>query len=429
MEKAIKILVIGNKDTNREEFINLMSSYGESENEDSIEINKEIFKFDDIDISSEQNFVGKLLKEQNDNIILLTVDYQKSNSYKELEDFYDKNKEKIENYFNVIAALNWDSYNKEVKENIVKSFAKKNNKKLFNFNLIKSINFERKFKSILTEYGKKYGKKTLIIEKEKEKLTKRCNNNNIYDCKIGFIGSKSGKTTLINCFKTGQFNPNIEQTTLMNQISKIITLKPKINTKFIPQENYEDSKKEQTIKEINEIKVNIELWDTPHVGINGENMNFVMMVAKKVDIIVYLFDNNNIDTLDDILNFWDKKISDNIIKETIFFIVENKTENKEEKEEKDIKEKRKNLYEDIDADGTFVTNAKEYTEVKNLIDEILIYYFSKIKVFKVEDIKKETENIEPKDNENKDKPNSTNNNSEKSNDKKENKKKKKCWIF
>ena len=104
MGEPIKILVIGNKDVNREEFISLMTSYGEFEGE-NIKIEKDIFQFDDINISSEQNFEEKISKDSNNNIILLTIDYLKSNSYKELENFYNNNKDKIEKYFNVITAL------------------------------------------------------------------------------------------------------------------------------------------------------------------------------------------------------------------------------------------------------------------------------------------------------------------------------------
>ncbi len=418
MQNPIKILIIGNKDTNKEQFIELMSSYGEPINEETIKIEGEDFQFDDFNIPLDKNFEDNLSKKSKNNIILLTIDYLKSDSFEELKQFYNNNKEKIDNYFNVITALNYDSPNKKVRERDIKQFAKSKNKQLFNFNLLKSNNFERKFKSILTEYGKKYDKEKLKkLVPEKEKLIERCNNN-IYKCKIAFIGSKSGKSTLIFCYKKNEFNAKLEETAVMKNMSKTITLKPKENTKFIKKERGEENKKE----EIKELKVNVELWDTPHLEKNGENLNFILQVAKNADIIVYLYDNNNIDTFNDILNYWDKKIKDNINKETLYYIVENKTENKEPN---DFEKKRKELCEDIDADGSFVTNAREYDEVSKLIDQILISYFKKINVLEVEEIKKKEE--EKKDVKNE----TTSNESKKSNDEIEQKpkSKKKCWIF
>ena len=430
MGEPIKILVIGNEDVNREEFINLMISYGEFEGE-NIKIEKDIFQFDDINISSEQNFEEKISKDSNNNIILLTIDYLKSNSLKELENFYNNNKDKIEKYFNVITALNYDSDNKQVEEIKIKRYAKSNKKQLFNFNLLKTINFERTFKSILTEYGKKYNKKTLILEKEKEKLTKRCKDN-IYECKIGFIGSKSGKSTLIESFISGKFNPELLKTSLIKDYSKTISLTPKENIKFFKKEIKEENNKNEKKEEIKELKVKVELYDTPHVETKGgEGMNFVLKVAQSVDIIVYLYDNNNIDTFNDILNFWDKKIHDTLNKETLFYVVENKTENKEQN---DLNKKREDLCEVIDADGFFITNAKEYDKVCNLINEILISYFQKINVLEVEDLKKEIEN---NNNKNEMTKNKKDDSKKKTNDNQNNKKedtnpkprKKFCGIF
>ena len=428
MGEPIKILVIGNEDVNREEFINLMISYGEFEG-DNIKIEKDVFQFDDINISSEQNFEEKISKDSNNNIILLTIDYLKSNSYKELENFYNNNKDKIEKYFNVITALNYDSDNKQVEEINIKRYAKSNKKQLFNFNLLKTIYFERTFKSILTEYGKKYNKETLILQKEKEKLTKKCKDN-IYECKIGFIGSKSGKSTLLESFISGKFNPQLISTTLIKDYSKTISLKPKENTKFLKKEIKEENNKNEKKEEIKELKVKVELYDTPHVETKGgEGMNFVLMVAQSVDIIVYLYDNNNIDTFNDILNFWDKKIHDTLNKETLFYVVENKTENKEQN---DLNKKRKDLCEVIDADGFFITNSKEYNEVCNLINEILISYFQKINVLEVENLKKEIENNNNKNEMTKNKNDSkekTNDNQNNEKDDPNNRKKKFCWIF
>ena len=201
----------------------------------------------------------------------------------------------------------------------------------------------------------------------------------------------------------------------MNNVSKIINFSP-------------DEGKEFSNEKSDNIKVKVELWDTPHVGPNNANMNFVMMVAKSVDIIIYLFDNNNNDTFNDIEE-WDSRIHNNITKNCIFYIVENRTENKNDNDNdanKLSKEKMENLAEriNVDFDNLLSTDASSNKDVNELINRIVSDYLLRVDIIKYKEVEKieEKENNVINDDKKKNDNNNNNNNGQSQN-------KKGCFLF
>ena len=400
-DKVIKICVLGNKDSKKEELINLFKQYGNTINNLKTRIYDFDFLFESFQIN-EGNWEEKV-NQKDINIALLCFDYRLKETFDEIKDFYLKNKNSFTNFYTALTGTFFEIQNKKVDEKKVKDFSKESELKLYNVSQIqlKSSNFEKQIKNLLREYATKYfpnlnleklGKTNLIAIKE----------NDYYVCKIGLIGSKAGKTTLANTYKTGIFNPNTNESTLMNNVSKIINYSP-------------DEGKEFSLEKSENIKVKVELWDTPHVGPNNANMNFVMMVAKSVDIIIYLFDNNNIDTFNDIEE-WDNRIHNNITKNCMFYIIENITENKNENENDINKTSLKKMIElaekvKVDTDSLLSTDASSPEKVNELINRIVSDYLLRVDVIKLkeEEIIKEKENKDIND----DKKKNDNNNNQK----------------
>ena len=406
-DKEIKICVLGNKDSKKEELINLFKQYGNTINNVKTRIYDFDFLFESFQIN-EGNWEEKVNK-KDINIALLCFDYRIKETFDEIKDFYLNNKNSFTNFHTALMGTFFEIQNKKVDEKEVKDFSKEKELKLYNVSQIqlKSSNFEKQIKNLLREYATKYfpnlnleklGKTNLIAIKE----------NDYYVCKIGLIGSKAGKTTLANTYKTGIFNPNTNESTLMNNVSKIINFSP-------------DEGKEFSNEKSDNIKVKVELWDTPHVGPNNANMNFVMMVAKSVDIIIYLFDNNNIDTFNDIEE-WDNRIHNNITKNCMFYIIENITENKNENENDINKTSLKKMRElaekvKVDTNSLLSTDASSPEKVNELINRIVSDYLLRVEVVKC----KEEEKIEEKKNNVIDDDNNNNNQSQK--------KKGFCFLF
>ena len=414
--KEIKICVLGNKDSKKEELINLFKQYGNSLNNSKIRIYDFDFLFESFQIN-EGNWEEKVNK-KDINIALLCFDYRLKETFDEIKDFYLKNKNSFTNFHTALMGTFFEIQNKKVDEKKVKDFSKESELKLYNVSQIqlKSSNFEKQIKNLLTAYGKKYSLPDLDFEKIGKTNLIAMKENDYYICKMGLIGSKAGKTTLANTYKTGIFNPNTNESTLMNNVSKIINYSPEKGKEF----SHEKS---------DNIKVKVELWDTPHVGPNNANMNFVMMVAKSVDIIIYLYDNNNNDTFNDIEE-WDSRIHNNITKNCIFYIVENRTENKNDNDNdanKLSKEKMKNLAEriNVDSDNLLFTDASSNKDVNELINRIVSDYLLRVDIIKC----KEEEKIEEKENNVNDdkKKNDNNNNNNNNNGQSQNKKG--CFLF
>ncbi len=410
-DKEIKICVLGNKDSKKEELINLFKQYGNTINNLKTRIYDFDFLFESFQIN-EGNWEEKVNK-KDINIALLCFDYRLKETFDEIKDFYLKNKNSFTNFYTALTGTFFEIQNKKVDEKEVKDFSKEKELKLYNVSQIqlKSSNFEKQIKNLLREYATKYFPK-LNLEKLGKTNLIAIKENDYYVCKIGLIGSKAGKTTLANTYKTGIFNPNTNESTLMNNVSKIINYSP-------------DEGKEFSLEKSENIKVKVELWDTPHVGPNNANMNFVMMVAKSVDIIIYLFDNNNIDTFNDIEE-WDNRIHNNITKNCMFYIIENITENKNENENDINKTSLKKMIElaekvKVDTDSLLSTDASSPEKVNELINRIVSDYLLRVDVIKLkkEEIIKEKENKDIND----DKKKNDNNNNQSQ------KKKDFCFLF
>lgn len=414
-DKVIKICVLGNKDSKKEELINLFKQYGNTINNLKTRIYDFDFLFESFQIN-EGNWEEKV-NQKDINIALLCFDYRLKETFDEIKDFYLKNKNSFTNFYTALTGTFFEIQNKKVDEKKVKDFSKESELKLYNVSQIqlKSSNFEKQIKNLLTAYGKKYSLPDLDVEKIGKTNLIPMKENDYYICKIGLIGSKAGKTTLANTYKTGIFNPNTNESTLMNNVSKIINFSP-------------DEGKEFSNEKSDNIKVKVELWDTPHVGPNNANMNFVMMVAKSVDIIIYLFDNNNNDTFNDIEE-WDSRIHNNITKNCIFYIVENRTENKNDNDNdanKSNKEKMKHLALgiNVDVDNLLSTDASSNKDVNELINRIVSDYLLRVDIIKY----KEEEKIEEKEKNviNDDKKKNDNNNNNKNG---QSQNKKDCFLF
>ncbi len=410
-DKEIKICVLGNKDSKKEELINLFKQYGNTINNVKTRIYDFDFLFESFQIN-EGNWEEKVNK-KDINIALLCFDYRIKETFDEIKDFYLNNKNSFTNFHTALMGTFFEIQNKKVDEKEVKDFSKEKELKLYNVSQIqlKSSNFEKQIKNLLREYATKYFPK-LNLEKLGKTNLIAIKENDYYVCKIGLIGSKAGKTTLANTYKTGIFNPNTNESTLMNNVSKIINYSP-------------DEGKEFSLEKSENIKVKVELWDTPHVGPNNANMNFVMMVAKSVDIIIYLFDNNNIDTFNDIEE-WDNRIHNNITKNCMFYIIENITENKNENENDINKTSLKKMIElaekvKVDTDSLLSTDASSPEKVNELINRIVSDYLLRVDVIKLkkEEIIKEKENKDIND----DKKKNDNNNNQSQ------KKKDFCFLF
>ena len=377
-DKTINILIVGNPDAKISELIPFFEKLGNKGENSYIKIYDYLIKFEPLNISKKGE-VENIPNIKDYNIIFLCFDYREDDSFDNIDNFYMKNKNK--DIFYGIIGFSFEVENKKVSKELIESFAKDNYINLYN--VVLHSTFERVFKTILEDYYSKKNAKKPISGTSKQKLQpNKEDDSDIYICKIGLIGSKTGKTTLSNTYKTGKFNPNTSESTLINNVTKIITYTP-------------DNKKKLKIpNETNNIKVKIELWDTPHVGRNWENMNFVMMVAKSVDVIIYLYDNNNKDTFYDIKQ-WDNKIHDNIVKNAIFCVVENQTD---KKGTDDFLIERSNLASDIGAEKQFCIDASNKDSINQMIMDIVSFYLIKVDLVvekSEEEIKSEKkENIE-----------------------------------
>ena len=356
-DKTINILIVGNPDAKISEIIPYFEKLGNKGENSYIKIFDYQIKFEPFNISKKGD-VEIIPNIKDYNIIFLCFDYREDDSFENIDNFYKKNKHK--DLFYGIIGFSFEVINKKVSQELIENFAKENYMKLYN--VVIHSTFQRVFQNILEDYfSKKNIKKPTGTSKQKLQPNKE-DESDIYICKIGLIGSKAGKTTLSNTYKTGKFNPNTSESTLINNVTKIITYTP-------------DNKKKLKIpNETNNIKVKIELWDTPHVGRNWENMNFVMMVAKSVDVIIYLYDNNNKDTFYDIKQ-WDNKIHDNIVKNAIFCVVENQTD---KKGNDDFSIERSNLASDIGAEKHFCIDASNKDSVNQMIMDIVSFYLIKV---------------------------------------------------
>ena len=382
-DNLIHALLVGNPDSKIHELIPSFEKLGNKGENSYVKIFDYHFKFDSF-IISKQGKVEKIPKPKEYDIILLCFDYREDDSFNNIENFYKNNKYK--EIFYGLTGFYYEINNKKVNIDTIKKFSKERDIKLYD--IVLTSNFDKSFKKIIQDYHEtKNNSSKTLSGLSKQKLYPTIEDNR-YICKIGLIGSKSGKTTLSQTYKTGYFNANTTESSLINNVTKNITYKP-------------DDKKQLAVpNETNDIKVKVELWDTPHVGINWENMNFVMMVAKSVDIIIYLYDNNNIDTFYDIRE-WDKKIHDNIVKNAIFCIVENQTD---KKEFDDFIEERSKLASDIGAEKHFCIDASNKDSINDMIMDIVSFYLVKIDVViekpveKKENVIKELNKNENKEN-------------------------------
>ena len=366
-DNLIHVLLVGNPDSKINELIPSFEKLGNKGENSYVKIYDYHFKFDSL-IISKKGKVEKISNSKEYDIILLCFDYREDDSFDNVENFYNHNKYK--EIFYGLTGFYYEVQNKKVNIDAIKKFLNER-RSIKLYNIVLNSTLDKEFKKIIQEYHdtKNNSSKTLS-GLSKQKLLPTIEDNR-YVCKIGLIGSKSGKTTLSQTYKTGYFNANTSESTLINNVTKNITYKP-------------DDKKQLTIpNETNDIKVKIELWDTPHVGVNWENMNFVMMVAKSVDIIIYLYDNNNIDTFYDIRE-WDKKIHDNIVKNAIFCIVENQTD---KKEFDDFIDERSKLASDIGAEKHFCIDASNKDSINDMIMEIVSFYLVKIGVVSEKPVK------------------------------------------
>ena len=359
-DNVINALVVGNPDSKINELIPKFEKLGNKGENSFVKIFDYQFKF--VPFIIPKNGDVEIIQNYRDyDIIFLCLDYREDDSFNNIENFYLKNKH-LELFYGLLGFY-YETENKKVNVNEVKKFSKDRDIKLYN--IVINSNFDRVFKTIITNFFEKKNKssKIRIGGDDKKKLLPNIEDN-VYICKIGLIGSKTGKTTLSQTYKTGNFNPNTTESTLINNVTKIINYTP------------DEKKKLKNGNESNSIKVKIELWDTPHVGLNWENMNFVMMVAKSVDVIIFLYDNNNKDTFYDIYE-WDRKIHDNIVKNAIFCVVENQTERKGID---DFNEERSELASNIGAEKHFCIDASNRESVNDMIKEIVSFYLMKIDV-------------------------------------------------
>ena len=382
MYKPIKILVLGNKDTERNKLIDNMKSLGNPIDDLTFQIYKVNFQFLENNISDKEINWKEIIENQNIDIILFTFDYRYQESFIDIQTFIKKKIVLFQNIFYRLIGIYFDVENKKVSEGAAKTFANQNKINLYNI-IFNQSNVEKKFKSLISDYGKTKELSHLIFEKGKQNLEANIEDG-VYICKIVLIGSKSGKSTLINTYKTQNFNPNIEETQLMDNYSKIIT--------YTPDEDFKFSK-----ENINSIKVKVDLWDTPHLGFNEENLNYSIMISRNADVIIYLYDSNNMKTFYEIQNFWDKKIHDNIDKNAIFYIIENRTENKDDAEYINYNIRERMAF-DIGATDSESVNASKFENVNNVINKIITLYLSKIGV-----IEKKTEKEKMKQEEEKEK--------------------------
>ena len=320
-DNVINALVVGNPDSKINELIPKFEKLGNKGENSFVKIFDYQFKF--VPFIIPKNGDVEIIQNYRDyDIIFLCLDYREDDSFNNIENFYLKNKH-LELFYGLLGFYN-ETENKKVNVNEVKKFSKDRDIKLYN--IVINSNFDRVFKTIITNFFEKKNKSSKIR-----------------------IGGDDKKKLL----------PNIE-----NNVTKIINYTP------------DEKKKLKNGNESNSIKVKIELWDTPHVGLNWENMNFVMMVAKSVDVIIFLYDNNNKDTFYDIYE-WDRKIHDNIVKNAIFCVVENQTERKGID---DFNEERSELASNIGAEKHFCIDASNRESVNDMIKEIVSFYLMKIDV-------------------------------------------------
>ena len=155
-DKVIKICVLGNKDSKKEELINLFKQYGNTINNLKTRIYDFDFLFESFQIN-EGNWEEKVNK-KDINIALLCFDYRLKETFDEIKDFYLKNKNSFTNFYTALTGTFFEIQNKKVDEKKVKDFSKESELKLYNVSQIqlKSSNFEKQIKNLLREYATKY---------------------------------------------------------------------------------------------------------------------------------------------------------------------------------------------------------------------------------------------------------------------------------
>ena len=146
-DKEIKICVLGNKDSKKEELINLFKQYGNTIN--NVKTSDFDFLFESFQIN-EGNWEEKVNK-KDINIALLCFDYRIKETFDEIKDFYLNNKNSFTNFHTALMGTFFEIQNKKVDEKEVKDFSKEKELKLYNVSQIqlKSSNFEKQIKNLL----------------------------------------------------------------------------------------------------------------------------------------------------------------------------------------------------------------------------------------------------------------------------------------
>ena len=90
MYKPIKILVLGNKDTERNKLIDNMKSLGNPIDDLTFQIYKVNFQFLENNISDKEINWKEIIENQNIDIILFTFDYRYQESFIDIQTFIKK---------------------------------------------------------------------------------------------------------------------------------------------------------------------------------------------------------------------------------------------------------------------------------------------------------------------------------------------------